>query len=86
MLITTQLRRYHLQNDRLSITSNEQNLQQVNQLKIIGAVVDENLASRCQWRVSEDLSSSPVVPAYKTVFTPPVDDTILQIIHNYSIV
>ena len=33
MLITTQQRRHHLQNDRLSITLNEQSLQQVNQQK-----------------------------------------------------
>ena len=43
MLITTDQRRHHRQNDRLSITLNEQNLQQVSQQKVIGVVVDENL-------------------------------------------
>ena len=46
MLITTQQRRHHLQNDQLSITLNELNLQQVNQQKVIGVVVDGNL----KWR------------------------------------
>ena len=45
-IITTQQRRHHLQNDMLSITLNEHNLQQVNQQKVIGVVVDENL----KWR------------------------------------
>ena len=45
-LITTHQRRHHLQNDRLSIALNEHNLQQVNQQKVIGVVVDENL----KWR------------------------------------
>ena len=46
MLITTKQRRHHLQNDRLNITLNELNLQQVNQQKVICVVVDENL----KWR------------------------------------
>ena len=46
MLITTKQRRHHLQNDRLNITLNELNLQQVSQQKVIGVVVDENL----KWR------------------------------------
>ena len=45
-LITNQQPRRHLQNDRISITLNELNLQQVNQHKVIGVVVDENL----KWR------------------------------------
>ncbi len=46
MLITTQQRRHHPHNDRLSITLNEHNLQQVNQHNIVGVVVDEHL----KWR------------------------------------
>ena len=46
MLITTQQRRHHLQNDRLSIALDKENLQQVNQHKVIGVVVEENL----KWR------------------------------------
>ena len=46
MLITTKQRRHHIQNDRLNITLNELNLQQVSQQKVIGVVVDDNL----KWR------------------------------------
>ena len=43
MKITTQQRQHHLQDDRLSVTLNELNLQQVNQQKVVGVVVDGNL-------------------------------------------
>ena len=46
MIITTQQRRHRLQNDRLSITLYEQNLQQVNQQKVMDVIVDENM----KWR------------------------------------
>ena len=43
MLITTKQRRHHLRNNQLAITLNDQQLQQH---KVIGVDVDENL----QWR------------------------------------
>ena len=46
MLITTKQRQHYLQNNKLAITLNDQELQQVKQHKVIGVVVDENL----QWR------------------------------------
>ena len=87
MLITTKQRRHHIQNARLNITINELNLQQVNQQKVIGVVVDENL----KWRehvngVYKKISQTIALFRRIKQFLPPmVENTILQLVHHASL-
>ena len=42
------------------------------------------MARTCQWSVKEYILNARVVPTYKAVFTPMVEDNMLHLIHNAS--